>query len=171
MKGTPFGNSARSVLFIVLVLAILGLMRCQEAKADTPPPTTVVEFGPSVLSADFTGGTVGLVSERFGGKWDIGLVLVGAQDCRCSEGRTAIPTNAAVRAMRVVRWKRLEGGLGVAYWSNTNRALGQRQTFNLMLGVYLTERLAIKLHHFSNAGQVSPNMGQDMITLAWKFER
>lgn len=170
MKGTPFGNSSRSVLFIVLVLAILGLMRCAESHADTPP-TTVVEIGPSVLSADFTGGTVALLSERFGGKWDVGIALVGQQDCRCSEGRIDIPTNAAIRAMRVLRWKRVEGGLGVAFWSNTNRALGQRQTFELMLGVYLTERLALKIHHFSNAGQVSPNMGQDMLTLAWRFER
>lgn len=135
---------------------------------------TRLEAGPTYLSDESSGGYSVMVSERFG-VWDLGIGYVSEQDVwptweqENGYGEVHIGRNAFVYGQRVWQRGRFEFALGVAHFSNNNRALGQRTTYPVAIGWNFNERYSIRLRHFSNAGAAAPNMGQDAVTLGVTF--
>lgn len=141
------------------LLALLALMPTM-AWADT-----IVETGPTFMLREPSSGVAAVWSERFP-KWDVGMMLVTRQFLNDQK----LSANAGFRVARVVRQGRLELGLGLGYWVHKSRAFGHKQVFELMAGLRLTDRVGLRYRHFSSAGQASPNIGQDMITVSWAFQ-
>jgi len=165
----PFSIKKSAAITVIGFLLILILMiSCEDAEAET-----IIEAGTTYLSGHHSEGRVIMFNERFAGKYDIGVGIIGDQTCyNC--GPVQVPdlpvsTNMVLQAQRIASWKPLEAGFGVAFWQNTNRALGSRFTFGLMLKVRAWRKLYVGGRHYSNGGSSSPNMGQDLVTLSWKF--
>lgn len=79
--------------------------------------------------------------------------------------------NFAWRAAVVDGFGPVEVGLGVAYLQNVDAFNGSHTNFNLILGYrFRAIPLTLRLHHFSNGGTVSPNLGRDMLLVFWRFE-
>ena len=131
---------------------------------------TRTEFGPTYLSDESSGGGMLIVVERVG-VWDLGVGYVSEQDVWPTWERdngyppVHIRSNAFMYGQRVWRKGRFEFGLGVAHFSNNNRALGSRTTYPVVIGWNFNGRLSVRLRHFSNAGSAAPNMGQDALTI------
>ncbi|MCC7259062.1 MAG: acyloxyacyl hydrolase [Gammaproteobacteria bacterium] len=66
-------------------------------------------------------------------------------------------------------WLRPQLGLGLVAQSDTNEYVSSAVNFSLSAGVALGERVALEWRHFSNAGTVGPNLGQDAVLLRWQF--
>jgi hypothetical protein len=60
-------------------------------------------------------------------------------------------------------------GLGVVANSDTNPYVSSRAAFSLSAGLRLDARWTIEWRHFSNAGLVQPNLGQDILFLRGRF--
>jgi len=60
-------------------------------------------------------------------------------------------------------------GFGIVANSDTNPYVSSALTFSLSAGLCLGERWALEWRHFSNAGLVQPNLGQDMLLLRGRF--
>ena len=144
----------------VALFAVLALQLPNEATAET-----VVEVGPAFMLRRPGMGVAALWSERRAG-WDVGLMVVTQQHLHGVE----LSTNAGLRITRVVRSGRVELGLGLGYWAHKSAAFSHKQVFELMGGVHLTERVALRFRHYSNAGQSMPNVGQNMVTASWSFQ-
>jgi len=175
----PLGNPRNVVILITLFLTGFFFARACEAH-DDPPNVTIVEFGPVFLSADFADTFALGVMERFKGKWELGVILVGEANCDCNEGKIRVSNNAALRASRIITIKdKWEIGLGYTYWSNESAILGQRQTFELSFGRKFgfgdrddgttCKNQAMKYHHWSQASQSSPNRSYDVPMWSWRL--
>lgn len=155
---------------VVLIAALLGLLTfgfCQETKADVR-----AEIGPAIASGEYTNGGVLRLSQDFG-KFNIGLGYISEQDIEDRSGRV-FPTkpNLYLDVVRTVDiYKKWRGGVGVAFFNNTNRALGCRTTATLAIGYEFSDRVGMYLRHYSNAGSCTPNMGQDLLTIQYRFGR
>lgn len=145
------------VLAFVLLLAF---MFWKEAKA------AEFEIGPAVLSGEYSEGGALMINEDFG-NWRIGGGYVSEQYCHCN-WPADLSSNIFFHGQRVVRYKALEAGIGAAYFQNTNRALGKNLTWSLSLGVG-GDHWSVRVRHFSNAGSGKPNLGQDMVTIGYRF--
>jgi hypothetical protein len=159
MSINPFNNTRRTLYVIGAFLIVFFGFRACEAEAET-----IVEGGVSIVSLETEGYALG-ITERFAGKYDIGVNLIGEQTTHGEK----IDNNFIVHADRVVTWQNLELNLGLAYWQNENRLSGCDTGFSMGGAVNLSESLAIRYRHFSNAGTCSPNVGQDMLLVSWKF--
>ena len=156
----PFNNSRVALYVIgVFLLGFLGLRACEAQAAET-----IVEGEIAIVSLESEGYTLG-ITERFAGKYDIGVNLIGEQTTHGEK----VDNNFIVHADRVVTWKSVELNLGLAYWQDKNRLNGCHGGFSLGGAFNLNEKLAVRWRHFSNAGTCSPNVGQDMLLVAWKF--
>ncbi len=155
-------KKVKPVVYMVIGFLIAFIwMRSAEA--------ATTEGGAAIASSELSGAVISY-SERLDDKWDIGLFVVGEQSFQKADGKVRIGVNAAIHAQRVVSWKRLEMGLGAAYWQNRNRLLGCHFTFSLSVRAYSPkERFFVTARHFSNAGSCSPNSGQDMFLFGWRF--
>ncbi len=60
-------------------------------------------------------------------------------------------------------------GFGVVANSDTNPYVSSALTFSLSAGLRLGRRWSLEWRHFSNAGLVQPNLGQDMFLLRGQF--
>ena len=135
---------------------------------------TRIEAGPTYLSDESSDGYMIVVSERFD-RWDLGIGHVSEQDVlpgwekRHGYGRVHLKRNSFIYGQRIWTKGKFELGLGLAYFDNTNRALGQRTTYPVVIGWNFNKDLSIRLRHFSNAGGATPNLGQDAITIGWSF--
>ena len=125
-----------------------------------------LEAGPGLLSGEYSEGCALIIIER-GGKWDIGGGYISKQYCHCTYP-TDLKENIFFHGQRIVEYKMAEIGIGAAYFQNTNRALGKNLTWSLSLG-FGSEHWSVRLRHFSNAGSGSPNLGQDLLTLGYRF--
>ena len=163
-------------MIVALFLVILMLGFCHEAKAEV-----TVEAGAGLLSGQFSGGEVAVITERWGGpygsRYAVGMGWINEQHVvDRARDRYEVPANLFVMAQRRVSFD-LKGcehdcislGLGVAYFNNTSRWNGTK--FNAALSVEFrpTDRWSLNLRHFSNGGSGMPNMGQDMITIGYTF--
>ena len=163
-KFNPFNNNKTAVIAIaIFVVSFLWIRSCEAAE-------TIVEVGPTILSADYSDGVAIMLSERLQNKYMLGFGLVGDQTCKCSEGDVELGNNIMLQAQRLVTYKRITLGLGVAYWQNLNRAIGEHLTFALSIEIDLPSKWDLRIRHYSNAGSGTPNLGQDLITLGWRFD-
>lgn len=162
-KCLPFNNEAVAIVAAVILLF--------PAARSCDATETIFELGAAFLSGEYSQGQTIVLAKRFDqSKYAAGLGVVGDQLCQCIEGEVILDTNAFFFASRQVHWKRLEVGIGAAYWANTNRVLGRHLTFQLVFAVNLWKELDVRLRHFSNAGSGGQNLGQDMIGLSWRFQ-
>jgi len=156
-KKTVWAVAAFVVLFVVLL--------ANEARSDT-----LVELVPGVSwvgSERYTGTGLAMV-ERFQGKYDVGLILMSSQETSGSR-RPDYGGNMGVHAQRIVRWKDLELGLGVAYWANQTPAWSSNTTFSLSVG-YRFGPMEVRGRHFSTGGSSARNSGLDIVTIGWRFK-
>jgi len=161
----------KGIYVVALFLILLMLAFCHESKADVS-----VEVGATNLSGDWAGEGL-IISERFG-KYDFGIGYITEQEVtttcgphlpRTSKCRFDLRENIFLHAQRVVQYKRCELGIGPAFFQNTNRALGKRFTIGLMAGCRIAERWSIRVRHYSNAGSGTPNLGQDLLSIGYRF--
>lgn len=149
-------------LFILLILFAFA----KEARADE----VSVELGATFLSGEYSEGQALILSERFG-KYSVGVGYITEQYVTPRNStRTFVMENVFIQGQRHVRLSdRFEFGLGVAYFNATNRALGSNFEFSLMVRARISDRFSVQLRHWSNAGSARPNMGQDVVTIAYHF--
>jgi len=164
-KFLPFNNPPVAVALIVgLILGFVSMRACEGAE-------TMLEGGAAVLSGEYSEAQYLVLEERFvEGRYGIGLIIIGDQICKCREGDVFVETNMGAYVTRNVFWKRLEIGIGLMKWQNTNRALSKDFTFHLTVAINLWRELDLRFGHDSNAGTGSPNVGQDTIGLSWRFQ-
>jgi len=161
----PFGNKPEVVIILVLFAAAFFTVRTCEAAE------TMLEFGAGVLSGEYAEGQYLAIEERFSeGRYSVGFVLMGEQTCKCGEGDVPLDVNIAIFVSRNVFWKRLELGIGIAYWEATSRAIGSHLTIQPRIAIRLTDNFDLRLWtHNSNSGLSSPNLGQDRIGFSYRF--
>ncbi len=169
----------RPIYLVVIFLMLLFYLFAREAKADVQ-----IELGPTNLSGDWAGAGL-LLSERFG-RYDFGIGYVSEQtvslrtfslddpSCtRITDGINRcdfeIRENIFIHAQRIVKYKKCEMGIGPAWFQNTSRVFGKQLNFGLMVGCNISEKVFVRIRHWSNAGSASPNLGQDLLTIGWRF--
>ena len=145
---------------IALFLVILMFFLYQEADA------AEIEAGPAFLSGEFSEGGALLITERVG-RFSVGGGYISKQYCHCNYPAD-LRENIFFQGQRIVEYKKAEIGIGAAYFQNTNRALGKNLTWSLSAG-YGGEHWNVRIRHYSNAGSGSPNLGQDMLTVGYRF--
>ena len=135
-----------------------------------------IEIGPTNISGDWVGGAI-VLSERLG-KFDFAIGYVSEQDIHVTCGPHLPATskcdfdvreNIFVHAQRIFEFKRWEFGIGPSYWQNTSRIFGKNFNFSLMLGYEISEKSFIRIRHDSSSGSGTPNLGQDMLTIGYRF--
>ena len=125
-----------------------------------------LEIGPTNLSGEWSGGGMILLTEREG-KWAFGGGYVSEQYCKCTWPADIKP-NIFFQVHRVIDYKNWEIGIGPTYFQNTNRALGTNLNWGLSVG-YKYKKWSIRLRHYSSAGSGTPNLGQDILTVGYRF--
>lgn len=127
----------------------------------------MLELGPTMVGSDLSEGGMLYYGERFDDKWDVGIGLISTQEYKGLD----IGQNAYITAQRIVKdpWTgRVELGLGIAYFQNSNRGLGCNFTFQPSV-TYAGDRFTVGYRHFSNGGSCRPNAGQNGIMFGWRF--
>jgi hypothetical protein len=146
--------------FVVVFIAV----RCQESKADT-----IFELIPAtafIAGKHYTGAGIS-ITERFADRYDVAAILMTEQHCDCKRGNAV--GNLGVHAQRIVQWKRLELGLGAAYWQNQTPAWSSNTTFALSWGLNFGN-VGIRHRHYSTGGASDRNGGLDLLTIGYRFE-
>lgn len=144
-------------MFIIL----LGFFAYKEANAFE------MEGGVGLLSGEYSEGGALIATERVG-KWAIGGGYVSKQVCHC-RWPADLTENIFFQGQRMFDHKNWEMGLGAAYFQNTNRALGKNLTFSLSIGYRFADHWTVRIRHYSNAGSGAPNLGQDMLTVGYRY--
>jgi hypothetical protein len=140
---------------VMLFVATFLWIRCAEAD-------TLFEVSPaSFYGGEYAKNTFAVVgSERFSGKYDIGVVLA-------SDGYGG---NRAFQVTRIVRKSNFEMGIGFTWWAKPQpEAWSTDKTFNLHLG-YEWGKWGIRWRHWSTAGTSDSNSGWDMLTIGYRFK-
>lgn len=158
-------NNPKPVVFVVLV--IIALFATYKAKA------TEMEVGPT-FTGQFNGGVGLLITERvLDNKLDLGIALIGDQEWNGQTTANNGNVFLAYVAEKPSSWVKLfpsEVSIGAAYWIKTDdRLVGSQLGYNLGLKWRLTEQASVGIRHWSNAGTVKPNRGQDLLTFGWRF--
>lgn len=160
-------KAVKPIVIVGVFLALLMFGFCQEVKADVR-----LEVGPTFLSGEYAKGQVLILSEQFD-RYSVGVGYISQQRV-VDRSKTLynLRENMYVFGTRHVRiTSKFNLGLGVAYFNETNRALGSNFAFSLLVRYDFSDRLSVNIRHFSNAGSVRPNMGQDMLTFGYSFGR
>lgn len=156
-------KKATTWLVLAFVVAFIAV-RCQESSADT-----LFELIPStafIAGKHYTGGGLS-ITERFADRYDVGATLMTELNCDCKRGDSH--GNLGVYAQRIVQWKRLELGLGAAYWQNTTPAWSSHTTFALSWGLNFGN-FGIRHRHYSTGGASERNGGLDLLTIGYRFD-
>jgi len=181
-KHQPFNNDPPALYiiwaFIVAVIIFLSLVVTVKAE-------TWLEGGATFAGGEPTNGTTIFISEVWQDKYLLGFGLIGDQHRdfntwgivpgKAVPVRFDIGSNIVVHAQRLVTYRAVTLGLGVAHWQHTSRILGDTLTFSLFLAYKRPEKWwgwlpnDIRFRHFSNGGTASPNAGQDLLLLGWRF--
>lgn len=148
------------LILVGLFIVGFGLMRACDADASE----ATFEVGPT-YSGEFNGGAGLIYTERFAGKWDIGLMVFSDQDF----GKITVQENGGIFAQRIVTAGKFQMGLGAARWIGTSRFIGCEFGFTLSLRYAFTDRWSANIRHWSNAGACRPNRGQDLLTIGYSF--
>ncbi len=167
-KFNPFNNPKSALYFIygfIALFILVALVAVKDAKAEMR-----IEAGAAFLSAEYSDGAALFFSEVWDDKYLLGFGIVGNQKGEFSEGTIDVRSNMVVQAQRLVTYKRITLGIGPAYWQHTNRAIGSELLFALSLGVNVGKNWDIMYRHFSNGGTASPNSGQDLLLIGYRFK-
>ncbi len=157
----PFNNRAPAIYIIGgFIVAVVLFLSC-EARAETR-----IEWGATFAEAEYSGGAAIFFSETWDDKYLLGFGLVGDQ----AVDDAPVKSNMVVIAQRLVTYKRVTLGFGVANWQHQSRLLGDEFTFSLSLGVELRDNWYLQWRHFSNGGTAKPNAGQDLLMLGYRFK-
>lgn len=162
-----FEKVVKPVFLIATLLGLLFFAWAKEAKGDMH-----LELGAPFLSGEFAEGATLMVEERRG-RWGCGMTYITEQRVRPrNDPPQDLKPNLGIHCLRYAtlgdrdQW---EFGVGPAYWNSTNRALGSKFNAGLSVAYKFNEKWALRVRHYSNAGSASPNMGQDILTLAYSF--
>ena len=152
---------------ILAFIALMVFMLVKEADA----AETSIELAPGtmfVAGNRYAGGTL-FLEERIAGKYAFGVGLTTTWDCidNCTRGDG--PTNQVFYIQRVIRYHKLELGLGGSYWHNLSPAWNSHTPFALSLAWHFTDHISLRERHFGTGGSSERNGGLDMLTLAWAF--
>jgi len=175
----PFNNPKPAIYFIFGFLILVAFFLAKESKAETD-----IEWGATFAGGKYTHGSALFFSETWDGKYLIGFGLVGDQyrnfNVWVPEGaaccqmvirrKVNVGSNLMVQAQRLVTYKKVTLGLGVAHWQHTSRIFGDEFTFALSLSYALNSSWDIRYRHFSNGGTASPNAGQDILLIGYRFK-
>lgn len=148
-----------TAVFVAAFLVLFFTMRACEAE-------TIAEVAPATFIAgnQYQGGAITAV-ERFG-RYDFGVTLMSELQCDCRRGDS--PGNLGVHVVRTVAWKRLELGLGAAYWQNQTPAWSSNTTFSLHWGLTFGD-WSIRHRHYSTGGASERNGGLDVLAIGYRF--
>lgn len=162
----------KPILLIAAFILVFLFGFYREAHAETQ-----VEVGAGLLSGQYSKGPTILATERWGGplgsRYAVGMGYIYKQEVTDRRGYFyKLSENLFVFVQRRVCF--VDGdhlclGMGPAYFNATNRALGSNFTIALSLEYRHKDHLSVNFRHFSNGGSAVPNMGQDMLTLGWRF--
>jgi len=161
-------NNPKKTVYILLAFAALLLSYLYfmpEAEA------VEVEIGPT-FTGEFNGGFGVTFSERFAGKYDLGLSLISDQSWEAVQ----VGNNGNFWAAYVVQrpekfWKVLpsELALGANYWIKTQSPINGCHVGYILGLKYRFDDFSVGWRHWSNAGSCRPNRGQDLLTFGWRF--
>ncbi len=178
-------------VWVGLFLALFILVLCSESQAET-----TIEIGPSNVGYRWTDSATIMIQEVWQDKYALGLGYISPQNlntCGRPDCKWEIQEQIMVGAERIVRYKRLSLSIGPYWFQNPSRISSSNFNVRLTLGVDITDRLYVKLSHFSNAGSGRKrcflnnfwkndrdgvdkewlcgnyNMGQDAILVGWRF--
>jgi hypothetical protein len=159
-------NNPRAAVVIILVLIVLFF--AYKANA------TEAEIG-ATYASKFNSGVAIVMTERFlDNKMDVGVALIGEQDY--DKENIVVGNNGnifvAFVASKPASWWIVlpaEAHIGMAYWIETNRFIGDELGYQLALKWHFGKHATLGIRHWSNAGTVKPNRGQDLLTLGWRF--
>jgi hypothetical protein len=145
-----------------LLILIFGLSR--EANAETQ-----VELGATFLSGEYSKGAALIIAERWD-RYSLGMGYTYKQEVTDRRGDFYdVSENLFVHGQRHVDiWRELEFGVGVGYFNKRTRWNGSNFVASLSVQ-YQWEKVFVTYRHWSNAGSESPNMGQDLVTIGWRF--
>ncbi len=163
-------NKWRKFEAVVKPVAIIALFLLSFAAMSRCEAEMKYEAGIGFLSGEHSDSFALAITEKFDNNWNVQLGYVSEQKVTDRSGNTSTPReNLWASVYRSVEWKQAELGLGVAYFNGTNRALGSKFTAHLAATWNWSDSGSFTLRHFSNAGSQTPNMGQDMLLLGWRF--
>ena len=150
------------VLFILVIL--WGFHR--EANAEVS-----VEIGPTLLSGQFSKGAALLVNQTWNETWRLGMGYTSEQGVvPRNEDFTEVRPNLFLHGQRIVSiTDNFDLSLGVAYFNAKTRWNGSNFLASLSVEYHFNDTWSLNFRHFSNAGSASPNMGQDMFTVGYRF--
>lgn len=153
---------------VVLIIALIVLFFAYKANA------TEAELGATYASKFNSGAGLVLTERLWENRLDIGLALIGEQDY--DKENLVVGNNGnffvAFVASKPASWWIVlpaEAHIGMAYWIETNRFIGDELGYMLALKWHAGDHLSFGIRHWSNAGTVKPNRGQDLLTLGWRF--
>jgi hypothetical protein len=144
----------------------LKLLKVKDFRQFRGEQTLEVEAGAAVLRGEtpaigLTGACVGC--GPVGTSFEYGFDLIG--DSHDYEDN---PNVIQVRAQIVDGWKKAEMGLGF-YWQNVETEYVCDFGFHLLARWRFTDRISAQWRHSSSAGSCRPNVGRDLVTVAWRF--
>ena len=175
----PFNNDKPAIYFIwaFIIAFIVLLALTSRAEAETE-----FEYGATFVHGKYSDGSAIFFSETWDGKYLIGLGLIGDQEGTWTFWRpvslghevpikevVTMGSNMLVHAQRLVTYKKVTLGLGVAKWQHTNKLIGDELGFSLSIRVRLGNNIGLSYRHFSNGGTATPNTGQDILLIGYRF--
>lgn len=98
--------------------------------------------------------------------YECGFGLVGSSTFRGAEQRN----QGVAECLLVDGFGRFDIGAGLAAQSSSD-AYNTRVNFSLLLRWRVTDRLSLAYRHRSNAGTGDPNLGRDLLFVAWRLDR
>lgn len=128
-----------------------------------------MEVGAGFLSSRPGGGAAVVLTETWNERYSLSVGWFDKQVCKCRFDTTPVDENIFIQAMREARLGKFDFGLGMSYWQNTSRVFGRNMNYAIMIEYNVTPRFSARLRHWSNAGSAAPNLGQDFLSLAYKF--
>ena len=153
---------------------VLGFVPLVVVVSTFSPETHAAEFeiGPTYTSR-FNGGFGITFSERFAGKYDLGLSLISEQKWEAVH----VSNNGNFWAAYVMHkpsrpWRVLpsEFSLGANHWfKNQSPINGCKVGYVLAFKYRFGNDFSIGWRHWSNGDSCVPNRGQDLMTFGWKF--
>jgi len=169
----PFNNPKPAIYFILGFILLVVFFLAKESRAETN-----MEWGATFAGGKYTHGSAMFFSETWDDKYLIGFGLVGDQHRNfnvwsgntVSRQKITVGSNLMVQAQRLVTYKKVTLGMGVAKWQHTSRIFGDEFTFALSLSYNPNDSWYFQYRHFSNGGTASPNAGQDLLLIGYRFK-
>ena len=162
-----FDNPKKTVYMVAAFVALFLSYLYFSSNADAAE----VEVGPTYTDT-FNGGFGITFSERFSGKYDVGLSLISDQTWK----NVSVSNNGNFWAAYVVQrpdkwWYVLpsELTLGGNYWIKPQAPIAGCHLGYILGLKYRFDDFSVGWRHWSNAGSCKPNRGQDILTFGYRF--